>query len=87
MLNPDHDTSTRPQPQQPTRRHKKQGTSSGESSKKGSGSGHSHSHNNEVLPSVQILEILMRENAALNAELVNARRKIQTIDKVSSLRL
>lgn len=36
----------------------------------------------DVLPSVQILEILMRENSNLKAELANARRRIQTIHKV-----
>lgn len=39
--------------------------------------------NDEVLPSVQILEILMRENSNLKAELTNARRRIQTIHKVN----
>ncbi|CAL8095101.1 unnamed protein product [Orchesella dallaii] len=36
----------------------------------------------DVLPSVQILEILMRENSNLKAELANARRRIQTIHKL-----
>jgi len=84
MLNTSHDVNTKPQPQQPPTRRKKQGTPSGENSKKGSSPGNSHSQHDEVIPSVQILEILMRENATLNAELVNARRKIETIHKVST---
>jgi len=40
----------------------------------------------DVLPSVQMLEILMRENSNLKAELVNARRKVNTIHKVPSFR-
>lgn len=42
--------------------------------------------NEDVLPSVQILEILMRENSNLKAELTNARRRIQTIHKVTCRR-
>ncbi|ODM92116.1 Angiomotin-like protein 1 [Orchesella cincta] len=38
----------------------------------------------DVLPSVQILEILMRENSNLKAELANARRRIQTIHKLEA---
>lgn len=48
---------------------------------------HSNSRADDVLPSVQMLEILMRENSNLRAELANARMRIQTIHKVQQSKI
>lgn len=90
-LHADEGNHAKSQPPQGPRKSKKHSNTNSGGNEDGKGSQtqaqgqamQQHQQQDDVLPSVQILEILMRENAALNAELVNARRKISTIHKAS----